>query len=1576
MTYGKIVVQKGKISQFRTNVPLNGISNNISESSGQRPALYFTFSVFWGQINLTLDSLKRGKSLMHVTLSFKELSIIDTKDLIPLLYSNGVLKTNANLTVDINPGLKSLGISFRNIQTYREAEAPQFSISALAMLALLVRRVAESGRNVYILLPGNYRGRRSRLQWLLSHLKFVDLFRESKRPWTNFINFDGDVAQIRHDDIPEETHYIPFQWFDCSWFNLEENQNPYEVEPILSGNQQKQLVDILNTQGFLERDAIDLFVQVLFMELAWNTILHSSPKPGNGHGIIGAQISHYNRKHVKLLEQNLERSINLCIGDFGLGIPYTLREYYNKSGKNYEADYGCSISSAIVRCAIEPASTCRTDFPSKSYSEGHRGLARIADSMRPSGKIAAGKLFIASSGGALLLEGHDPVVRPIVDDGFAGTPIPGTFVSARLSLRRDMGRPTILSGLPTSQKPDIFLIPTLGMKEKKIYLGKEKFDLSTFHNFCVLDIGYADIDARHVEVLVKEITQKSTSRAFIILWNVRSQWNQMEHIITWWKSFDKPNKPTIAMVRGPNELALLLTGNLHEKHTSLYESFFIKKEEPLSVKDDLISNNSFRYNLNIDAYTEINTLINTNYLAEGFKKEGKREGFFSGKIHLLGGRVVDQFFSVARNSSDTTRIIRWVNTCAAGILQVIAKTKVSIDDLVVLGLAGSIKDILVQAWTTLGIDIPAYTLMTYDVPTKEELSVNIGERNNVIVVVDVISSASLLQETTRVIKRLGKEVIGIVALVDGRERRRENLLTTAIHVFGSSLRVIKEKQLGLAPEYWVDPISLVPIPTQIFTTSLDPRIDNTLKVVGSSNAIRAGHIVDGQRHLSTYIDIPILLKEKREWLGRRVLEECTLKLKSRKWKNFSPKAVLHPSGISRIETVIKPSELNKETIVYQTAVKQFLPILQQIWPNMHPVEIARAFDPGGQPRCARSLELAGAKDLIKGDVVVADDCLYTGRATSQLIQLAVSLGAQRILVVPLIARLTQEQLEHWESLYTISFQQNNLTEICYVFPLFLPIPQYTASECPYEMTEKRLQRWKGVSLPLEKEEIIALKQIEAQPPNRSRGHTQEYAETWLRIRTFAELASEHQTALEFLNNELKIKKKPNVRLAVLTLFLEEWNLLGRARLRQSTRPLLRQFAIDALLERDATLEERLMACSLIRSFYPETFVEYLPYVYNYLEKDINFLGRLILHISSLPTDLRRSKNSVDFLKHTVSKTSIFQKTFGSSQEERLAGLLRVSQQLLISDLPLLSMKVTKRRATLFLFELLSKDPSLTHDASSITEVISSGRGLLEFTGDTFKRLTSRWQEHYERLFRSNIIPLLLKIEPLVLLTMSLDSPLVSKESEYFTNPTSPHSLLATDLGAFSWGLKALSDDPKRNIYLDTITNSAKRIHDNILKTNSLLSQTLNMMRGPVIKEFLDNIESEIRETILLYSLPQIDISGIETIELGRYIFCPKEIVRRGITTIINNLRKHAFKESSTDHPRINIEISTINIDSDPGISVKIYDNGEPLKEPVIESYASKRAAEDIRHFEGDLHQPACSSSSDWSVVQQLDFKLW
>ncbi len=271
------------------------------------------------------------------------------------LYANKLLAPRADHSVDVALDFDAIEVSFRSLGVKR----PRFPVSTLAILALLIRRVAETGRRVELILPAPYHGRRSSLQQLLAHLAFVDLFRDPRHSWTANVALQGTTGVVRHDELPGGTHYLPFRWFDRSWFSYENRSSPYLHVPKVGGSFERALAGALVAQGFIDQDAIDLFVHVMFLEIAWNTVLHATSPPGNGYGIVGAQVevsSPDGRQDLRAFEL---RTLHFCIADFGLGIPHTLGPYYGGTAPDYEADLDCSKASAIVRYAIDPTSTSR-----------------------------------------------------------------------------------------------------------------------------------------------------------------------------------------------------------------------------------------------------------------------------------------------------------------------------------------------------------------------------------------------------------------------------------------------------------------------------------------------------------------------------------------------------------------------------------------------------------------------------------------------------------------------------------------------------------------------------------------------------------------------------------------------------------------------------------------------------------------------------------------------------------------------------------------------------------------------------------------------------------------------------------------------------------------------------------------------------------------------------------------------------------------------------------------------------------------------------------------------------------------
>jgi hypothetical protein len=271
------------------------------------------------------------------------------------------------------------------------------------------------------------------------------------------------------------------------------------------------------------------------------------------------------------------------------------------------------------------------------------------------------------------------------------------------------------------------------------------------------------------------------------------------------------------------------------------------------------------------------------------------------------------------------------------------------------------------------------------------------------------------------------------------------------------------------------------------------------------------------------------------------------------------------------------------------------------------------------------------------------------------------------------------------------------------------------------MTIQKLRKWQGRTTVLADEEQLARDQLEGRPTSRARQYSPVYSSTWLRLRAYAELASEDEKALELLTGALTKASTPESRLAMLTLFLEDWRILGRARLRQTIRPLLLKLAAETLSASTAGSEERMAACSLLRSLHPDQFVESLPLITDHLREDVNLLGRVVMQIASLAPMHQMARQTLTFLQGVVSHIEWFEKMMQEEQSARVIRILTACQQMLLHARGIHADTRSSRQAALALYELLQRDPILTHDARAILEVFAErGEGIREFSRGTLK----------------------------------------------------------------------------------------------------------------------------------------------------------------------------------------------------------------------------------------------------------------
>lgn len=1494
-------------------------------------------------------------------LAFGGNQTIDEHVLASLLHKNGILRAHEDFFTGIADSFDELEVSLRNLGR----ERGYFTVPCLAQLALVVRAVAESGRRARVLLPRDFQGQRTSLQWLLAHLGFRELF-DGREGWQRQVDVVGDAPPIRADDVPGESHYVAFHWFDSSWFNVpREASDLFVVVPRLHSTVAKRLAELLLARGFLEPDAVDLFVRVMFLELGWNTVLHSQKRPGTGRGIVGAQIRPGAGATAAGRGPTAKgTTLHFCIADTGLGIPHTLREYYQSSGKSYEAEYGCSTPTAILRSAIDPESTSRQVFPDEVYRSSDRGLARVADAARPSERLEFGTFALSSGVGRITLRGHGVLVKLAVDDAYTHSPIPGVLVSAELTLRRPTTASIKRNHLREITKPTVIASAAVLSEEFRLRATGQPTGV------WIVDVGYSDVDIRDLE----EIARQSSSifpNAFVILWNVRSQLNQLGSLAT---SKAAVASRRLAIVRTAQEVGLIVPQTNFEQSLSPVRALVSEpvRESPLGFHTS---------SLDPEHYAALTALVNTHYLAEGFRKEGPDAGFFVGRIQLLSGTIVNQYFSLSRNAATDRGLRRWTTSCAAALHAVLAEANVPNSEIVVLGLPGSVKQVLQSTWEH-HHDLPrvaVHALMTYDVPTSDEIEDIVEGFSSVVFVTDVVSSASLLTEARRIVQKLRKQILGVIALVDARPDRRPDPIPGVRFVATAEMHVEQATPAVLGPEYWVDPVSLVPTDKRIFGQAIDPRVEETLSVLADTNAVRCGHIVDGQRHMSTYVDVASLIDSKAPWLTERIRAECVKRLEARGWESFQPRHMFYPSGIARIEAIHPADEAREAGVVsYRTGVSGYLPLLRELWPIAEPVPVPRAFDPAGRPRCARVLEAPGTEGAITRDVIVADDCLWTGRSAEQLVTLAVSLGASRVLAVPMLARLAHDELEHWESLRTVTLNSGATADVCYVFPTVLPIPQYGIDDCPYEITESRLRRWSGRFPVLDAEERRARSELVRRPPHRVPIKSAEYTATWLRLRAYAELAGVDENALTSLVSALRRPHRSESRLALLTLFLEEWNITGRARLRQTVRPLLRDIAAQVLSDDKASSREVIAACSLLRSIYPEQFVESLPGAVERVGADIDILGRLVLQIASLSPQLRGHRHVRDGLRRLTARADRFEfdGTDPVASFERVAGLLTLCEQLQLPTIVAPPAVMTAREAAAALFERLTTDATLNHDAWPWLQVIANSDNPSSYTPQTLRMMYDRWTMAHLPVITNEILPLVVALEDQLLLTMGRASRLASPDTDYFTDVASSTSQFVSDISGFSFALRTLAGQRGGAGFLKLLRTSAQHLSEKALSKTSVLVSVLRGMQGPTLRHFLDSMRTEVQATVnpgapLTVALERHD-SGLD----DRHLFGSAEVIHSAAMTVIDNLRHYAFSEHATPAPAVLIEVLPLQDHAEQGITIRVFDNGHPLNPGSRPSETSRRASVDLERFDGRLHAPSMSERHGWLVTQQIDFVIW
>jgi hypoxanthine-guanine phosphoribosyltransferase len=996
---------------------------------------------------------------------------------------------------------------------------------------------------------------------------------------------------------------------------------------------------------------------------------------------------------------------------------------------------------------------------------------------------------------------------------------------------------------------------------------------------------------------------------------------------------------------------------------------------------------------------------NTEHIVNGFRKNEISSGFFTGRIHLLSTRTVTKYFAFSTQlvASPDANLKRWLFASVAGLnkLLLISERK-SARHPVILAFAWPMRQLLGHLPKQLSVKASIHGLLPYDVPTREEISSYVHPGDDVYLLTDVVATGSLVNAVAASVIENSAQVRGVITLVDNREDLPANRAEIRLgrqqvpFVSVADFPRGKAEPLSKDQEYWVDPVTLVPQPQRPWgwDATLDPRIGDTIRLTVASKAVRCGHTIDGARHTSVYVDMRALLDADTGEVGKQVRSVFDRRMSTRGWSDFAPHVILYPAGIRRIETVASVEELDpaqlEELSIYATAVGLYCDRLRLIWGDtLLRGEVPRAFDPGGGARCSGQIFFQNGTPHNGQwrDVIIADDGMWRGTTMAALIRLAIAHGAQRIVAIPLLARMAPREVETIEAIVSVEGQPNDsAVEVCFVLPFLLPIPFYSANECPYESTQRRFRDREWFSETVRRLADSISHTLDGHHPIDAASQSPLYINAWLRLRSLVELASDNERALSELGDTIESLSNDDALLAMFTLFLEEWRLLGKARLRQTIAPRVKLRATQALREASPS-NIKIAALSLLRSQFTDDFIEALDTIADQAVEDISLLERTLLHIATLTAAQRKSEECIRFLDRIQDNGPAMASRSHLAEKElthymNLIGACgamtlehRVARD--VGDL-------SPRRAAIRAIEIIMDDDFLRHEIRAfINPLAKRGDSLIELSPRTFSLQAKDWKERYLVYLSDGLVAVLERFRP-CLLQMSMQRDANASHIQYLTSSRPGAPRLTEDLVMLGFALDFLAMGAKHSLSISSLSQSAKRLATHLLNPECTLVQLIDSISHNTVAAFLTSYKDRVVERLTLaFGQDAIDvgIEGVAGIDQSRRLFVPKDMLDASATHILHNLESKAFFPASNEtvggKPKVLLSVATRrNAADDPCLVLTVKNNGNELVREVELGPRAKRAARNMQLFGGTLERPHAIEEHPWRVAQTMVVCLW
>jgi len=1428
-------------------------------------------------------------------------------------------------------------------------------LTEVCILALIIRGLAAKSTRVKIKWPKKLKsGELSSLHRFLERLKFAKLLEDKQSPWTKNITIEGIEPVLLGDkkDVRLQ-YYVGLNWIDHSC--LEKVGDNWWTSPIkFKSDAIEDIKNVLYYQNFVNSEERDILENYIIREICSNIVLHAGEEAGQGFGVLCA--------HIENVRSSSEKFFHLCISDLGRGIPHSVirtseaERIINEAKKVF---YTASESTLIIRETIGGRLSGRPAHPSEVDKTSDRGLKLVVEAVKPDSRF-----YIISCGGGVLLKPTSYEDPKLIED-FQGSPISGvqTFVTLRIPMKRP--RPNFSwkdSGFD-SYLPVTTVVDANGGIESLLTSESAIKFASTlkFHSsYMIYDLGYAD-RTRELEYLFSALV--GVDRGVIhILWNVSSPISFINRLPQRIKNSLVEKKSIFLFVRNCFELYCVGERNEIDRNSLLKD---LIADGSLSALDG--SEGVYKGHVNVDVYFRLSKKINQSFLARGFEAHAVQAGFFSGNIHLLNGDIVNNFFSLLPNITlKTANLRRWTIPCLTLIQSILERAKIGTSKIGIIGLTVTLYDILRDLKHLLPENCKFEFFSGLDAPTAEEARIILPDCEKVVLVTDVISQGTHARSVAESLERASKQVIGVISIVDARSNQYAG--DDFMEVYSLAAMIVQKKQRSNdMVDYWIDPVTMIPVTSDFFPSEIDKRIFKTISILVKTGSAKINHIITGPRHSSVFFNSQRLIENGGSVLRSAVKREITERLEERGMlKLFNPRIALYVKSNSFGNEIADPS--GSGPLLTQL-------LREELWPELIDAPVLRIFGSDGISRTAKNLTNNDLGSQPK-HIVIVDSGMWLGKTAEALIHLAAYHNATHVVVISLIGRMLPVDLMNWEAIKEVQFSVNTTSvNVLHIFPFYLPIPLYTKNECPFDATLSKLQnKQQSIDFPAE---LFAdqINPLLAHSASDSESKGEEYCNTWLSLRLLSQLATDDIKAVESLKIKIKDCESDQSLLALFELYLHEWRLLGQTRLRESCARTVEEKAISTLSAKSLTIPTKLAALSLLRSLFKKTFLKNLSVLIDLLKEHPHYLPRIFFHIASLSDKELRSNEVSDFLnKLAIQRREVWSKFVAIENYNKLSDSFF---NLFVRFGWITSRKIEERsnvginQAASLLLSLLKNEPDI-HELQGflVTYTSSPQERLVRHTSNDFHSHAQEWKE-FRKLLSISVIPLIERLRELFLMLGKLESGILPPHISYLTSADSRYIL--DDMNALSLCLDFLQVKPD-SMLIKQVRQVSLNLMDHVVSKGSSLEHSLDSLHHYTVLNAIDLLGKSIKA--------KLDIVEIEKPPYNpwqpEYLFVPDKVLRNIIQHISTNLIIHAFdsSETKTIH-KVRIRIETFSIpESGRKAHFQIQNNGSNLDSIVIHNSTGATYDAEAKSFGGEYLPPKAINDDDFTVQHEFSFLLW